>query len=163
MSAAMKTHPFPDQTNNYLAEHIDLLAWSYLQLLGEPLLANQKQGISLAEQLFSAPFVLLSHNTSVDPFFNYANKTALNLFEIDWQELIRTPSRLSAEAINRKQRELLLAQVTEFYFIKNYSGIRISQTGKRFKINNAVVWNLIDSEGSNHGQAACFSDWRFLD
>lgn len=159
----MTTNSFPGQANSYLAEHIDLLVHSYFQLLGEPLLVNQQQGESLAKQLFYAPFVLLSHNTEADPLFNYANKTALELFEIDWQTLIKTPSRLSAEPVNREQRERLLAQVSESGFISNYQGVRISQTGKRFRISNAVVWNLFDREGDYNGQAACFSDWQFLD
>ena len=106
---------------------------------------------------------MLSHDTGADPLFNYANKTALALFEIDWQQLIRTPSRLSAEPVNREQRERLLAQVSNSGFISNYHGVRVSQTGKRFSINDAVVWNLFDREGGYQGQAACFSDWQLLD
>ena len=159
----MKIHSYPDQSNAYLAEHIDLLERSYFQLLGESLLANRKEGESLAEQLFYAPFILLSHDISADPLFNYANKAALELFEIEWQQLIRTPSRLSAEPVNQEQRERLLAQVSKSGFISNYQGIRISQTGKRFRIKNAVVWNLFDRKGEYQGQAACFSDWQLLD
>ena len=159
----MKINAYPDQSNGYLAEHITLLERSYFQLLGKPLLDNEKKGESLAEQLFYAPFVVLSHDASVDPLFNYANKTALSLFEIEWQQLVRIPSRLSAEPVNREQRERLLAQVSKSGFISNYQGVRISQTGKRFRINDAVVWNLFDIEGGYQGQAACFSEWQCLD
>ena len=159
----MKIHAYPDQSNAYLAEHIGLLERSYFQLLGEPLLARKKHGENLAERLFYAPFVLLSHDIGADPLFNYANKAALALFEIEWQQLIRTPSRLSAEPVNQEQRERLLAQVSKSGFISNYQGIRISQTGKRFRIKNAVVWNLFDRVGKYQGQAACFSEWLLLD
>ncbi|MFI3122781.1 MAG: MEKHLA domain-containing protein [Methylococcales bacterium] len=55
-----------------------------------------------------------------------------------------------------------MAQVTADGFIDNYQGVRISKTGKRFKISNAIVWNLVDDNGIYQGQAACFSDWEFL-
>lgn len=160
---SIKTPLHPDHANCFLAEHIELLAQSYLHLLNKPLLAQAKSNVGLAEQLFFAPFVLLSHDTRVDPVFNYANKMALSLFELDWQQLVKTPSRLSAEQVNRGQREKLLAQVTEFGFIADYQGIRISQTGKRFKIENAVVWNIHDNNNIFQGQAACFDRWQFLD
>ncbi len=77
---------------------------------------------------------MLSHNTKAEPIFNYANAKALDLFELSWEELITLPSRLSAESVNQEERATLLAQVTAHGFIDNYQGIRISSTGKRFKI-----------------------------
>jgi hypothetical protein len=53
-------------------------------------------------------------------------------------------------------------QVTTRGFITDYQGVRISRTGKRFAIRNAIVWNLTDSSGVYQGQAACFSDWTAL-
>jgi hypothetical protein len=41
-------------------------------------------------------------------------------------------------------------------FIDDYAGTRISATGRRFRIERAVVWNLIDAAGVRHGQAAMF-------
>jgi hypothetical protein len=158
----MENLTLPSAENNFLVQQITLIADSYQRLLGYPLLANDIESIPLAEQLFHAPFALLSHNNEADPLFNYANAQALKLFEFDWQELIALPSRLSAEPINQSARAELLAQVNAHGFIKNYQGIRISKTGKRFKISEAVVWNLVDDKGTYHGQAACFSDWTFL-
>jgi len=43
--------------------------------------------------------------------------------------------------------------------IKDYAGIRISATGRRFRIGQAIVWNLIDAAGTCHGQAATFARW----
>jgi hypothetical protein len=40
--------------------------------------------------------------------------------------------------------------------------VRISATGKRFRIKQAVVWNLLDCEGLIHGQAATFDRWQVL-
>lgn len=40
----------------------------------------------------------MSHGLEVDPVFNYANQCALDLFEMTWEDFIKLPSRLSAEA-----------------------------------------------------------------
>jgi hypothetical protein len=150
----------PCAENHYLAEHIELISHSFSNLLGYPLLPETDK---LAEHLYHAPFVLLSHNTEADPIFNYANAQGLKLFELNWQELITLPSRASAEAINQTARDKIMAQVTAQGFMTGYHGVRISKTGKRFAINNAIIWNLNDTAGVYQGQAACFSDWLFLD
>ncbi|MGZ8136873.1 MAG: MEKHLA domain-containing protein [Methylococcaceae bacterium] len=56
----------------------------------------------------------------------------------------------------------MLAEVTDKGYIANYQGVRISGTGKRFLIKNAVVWNLRDKDQYYKGQAACFDEWTFL-
>jgi len=142
--------------------HARLLLDSYQRLLGKPLLAVDPER-SLAQQLDVARFVLLSHNTDSDPLFNYGNQQALALFELTEDQLVQLPSRLSAEPVNQQQREALLEQVRSKGYIIDYSGVRISRTGKRFLIQQAVVWNLLDEHGQYHGQAACFSDWTMVD
>jgi hypothetical protein len=47
-------------------------------------------------------------------------------------------------------------------FISDYSGVRISRTGRRFIIQNAILWNVYDEEGAYRGQAAFFKEWTFL-
>jgi hypothetical protein len=149
----------PSPENNYLADHIALISQSFQNLLGYPLLPDTD---NLAERLYYAPFVLLSHNTDADPIFNYANAQGLQLFELNWQQLITLPSRTSAEASNQAAREKLMAAVTAQGFMTDYSGVRVSSTGKRFEIRNAIIWNLTDANGVYQGQAACFADWTFL-
>ena len=56
-----------------------------------------------------------------------------------------------------------LARVSRDGYIDDYRGVRISATGKRFMIEEAVVWNLIDAAGGHHGQAATFSRWQLLE
>ncbi|NBV75601.1 MAG: MEKHLA domain-containing protein [Methylococcaceae bacterium] len=139
-------------------DHALLIVQSYERLLGQPLL-TPKHDLSLSEQLFLAEFAVLSHNSAADPVFNYANRQALALFELNETQLTQMPSRLSAEPVNQQQREALLDQVRSQGYISNYSGVRISRTGKRFRIHQAVVWNLVDENGCYQGQAACFSEW----
>jgi hypothetical protein len=115
-----------------------------------------------AARIFHAPFVLVSHGVEPDPVLNYGNQTALTLWEMSWDELTRTPSRLTAEAPNREERARLLATVTRQGVIDDYSGIRISRSGRRFRILQATVWNLVTGGGQYAGQAALFAHWEFL-
>ena len=136
-----------------------ILANSYQQLLGKQLLDDVKSSEELSKALFYAPFAVVSHGTQIDPIFNYGNQTALQLWSISWNELMQTPSRLSAEPVNRATRSAMLKQAATKGYIYNYEGIRISTTGKRFLIKQAIIWNLTDREGQKCGQAATFSDW----
>ena len=72
------------------------------------------------------------------------------------------PSRLSAEPVHQSARERLLATVAQQGYMDDYSGIRIAKSGRRFAIEQATVWNLLDNDGAYYGQAATFSRWTFL-
>ncbi|MDA1343729.1 MAG: MEKHLA domain-containing protein [Proteobacteria bacterium] len=153
---------YPSETNQFLSEHIALMSNSYRKLLGEDLIIKNKAHESLAKALFYAPFVVVSHNIAADPVFNYANLKALELFGFSWQEFTQLPSRLSAEPIHQIEREKLLAEVNLKGYIADYKGIRLTKAGQLFLIKNAVVWNLLDSNGRYAGQAARFQQWQFL-
>ena len=71
----------------------------------------------------------------------------------------RTPSRLTAEFVHREERARLLDRTKREGFVDDYSGVRITRTSRRFKIERAVVWNLIDAAGTLLGQAATFERW----
>ena len=148
----------------YSIQHTSCLLTSHLTLTGRPLLGRlpNETEAALAARLYAAPFVVLAHGTEPDPLFNYANLAAQALFERDWDEFIGLPSRLSAEAPVRSERERLLARVTTHGFINDYSGVRVSKSGHRFRIRRATVWNVSDDTGTRLGQAAAFSDWEPL-
>ncbi len=134
----------------------DLITGSFHRLTGREL-ADPSAGV---EWLYhQAPFVVLAHDGGADPRFIYANETAQACFEYSADELIGLPSRLSAEAPERAERQRLLDRVSRDGFISDYSGIRIAKSGRRFRIENAVVWQLIDADRTHHGQAATFSEW----
>lgn len=140
-----------------------ILSSSYQQLLGKELINNASTPQQLSQALFHAPFVLVSHDTQADPIFNYGNRAALQLWSISWDQLIQTPSRLSAESVNRRTRSAMLEQAATKGYIDNYQGIRISTTGQRFAIERAIIWNLTDESGRKCGQAATFSAWQWLE
>ena len=131
--------------------------WTGVDLI-EPVADREYQ----SRALFLAPFVLVSHGIENDPLLNYGNRMALSLWEMSWDELTTTPSRLTAEPINQAEREEMLEQAKTSGYIANYRGVRISKSGRRFLIERAVVWNVVDTTGRRVGQAATFSDWRVL-
>ncbi|MEM1370106.1 MAG: MEKHLA domain-containing protein, partial [Cyanobacteria bacterium P01_H01_bin.15] len=112
-----------------------------------------------AEKLYQADFVVVSHNTASDPIFNYANAIAQKLWELDWEQFTQTPSRLTAEPPTRSEREELLAAVRRQGYIDNYWGVRVTPSGRRFRIEQVTVWNLYDAENNYQGQAATFRNW----
>lgn len=152
----MSVMEFPSQENNYQKIHAERLVFSYRRQTGENLLDGEIALDAVPRALFQAPFGVLSHNTDPVPVFNYGNEFALAAFEMGWPEFTRLASRDSAEAIDQAERELLMAKVKEDGFIQNYRGIRISASGRRFWIERATIWNVVDELGIYHGQAATF-------
>jgi len=145
------------------ADSAQLILANYRRLFGRDL-AGSDDPTRATDALFAAPRAVLS---ALGPFgsdhiFNYANRTALMLFEYTWDELIGRPSSVSAEPVHREERRRLLDEVGRNGFIENYSGIRISRTGRRFRIVNASVFNLLDDAGHYLGQAATFADYDCL-
>ncbi len=152
----------PDKTNDYLVDHVNLLRRSLRQWTGRDLVASELSPEAGAQAVFSAPFAVVSHTADSDPVFNYANATALELFDMTWEAFTALPSRLSAEPLAREERARLLARVTRDGYIDDYSGVRIAHSGKRFLIEGATVWNLANEAGNYCGQAAMFRRWRLL-
>jgi MEKHLA domain len=145
-----------------LISHTQRLVHSYKKWTGRDLLPGDFSPRELSAKLFDAPFVVVSHGTQPDPILNYGNRAALELWEMSWDEFTRTPSRLTAEPAAREARAKVMEVVTRQGFSENYSGIRVSKTGRRFAISRATVWNLISENGQLQGQAATFSEWKFL-
>lgn len=141
---------------------------SFEQLLGRPLIRDcavsgraltEGEAREAARRLDEAPFVVVAHGIEDDPILNYANQAALNLWETDRETLLQMPSRKTAEPMHRDERAQMLERTGRDGYIDDYQGVRISATGKRFRIEQAVVWNVVDEDGAPAGQAATFSDW----
>jgi len=147
----------------FQTERVMLMRESLLRLTGRDMFVGLDIGDDPAQAVFDAPFALVSHDTSPDPVFVYGNALALRLFEMSWDDFTSLPSRLSAEPVARSERDRLLSRVASENYIDDYSGVRISATGKRFVINEAVVWNLIDDSGIYRGQAAMFEHYTPID
>ncbi|SHG32227.1 MEKHLA domain-containing protein [Cognatishimia maritima] len=147
----------PSDKNAYQAKHALLLLRSYVALIGEPLLPTLD-----AKPLYEAPFPVLSHNTAADPILTYGNLAAQQLWEMSWEDLTILPSRLTAEPNHRDQRAHMFEVMRETGFYRNYEGIRVSATGRRFQIRNATIWTLFDDMGQKCGEAATFTEFEYL-
>lgn len=150
----------PDLFRNPAArERIARIAASHARLVGRPLVEPMDDVVAA---LWQAPQVIVAHGTQGDPLFFFANRAALARFEARLDQFVGMPSRLSAEAPLREERQMLLDRVSRHGFIADYSGVRISARGRRFRIEQATVWNLAEPDGTLHGQAASFSRWTEL-
>ena len=139
----------------------ELLTGSYTRLVGGLIVPREYSGQTAARWLYEeAPFCVLAHDWAPDPIFIYANKMAQTCFEYSWDEFVTLRSRLSAELENREERQQLLNLVKRDGFATGYQGLRISKSGRRFWIEDVTVWQLIDEQGTLHGQGAIYRSWR---
>lgn len=143
-----------------------VLVWSQYLLnsfqhwTGRDLIARFRSKEGDAEALFGAPFVVVSHGIELDPVLNYGNQAALRLWEMDWDRFILTPSRMTAEPVYQEERRRILAVAQERGYVEGYRGVRISATGRRFLVIDAILWNVLDDHGRLVGQAATFRTWQ---
>lgn len=144
-----------------IIRHIQLVLQSYKHWTGNDLVNMSDSPEEIAQQIFEAPFVLVSHGTEADPIFNYGNREALKTWELSWEEFTKMPSRQTAEEVVQEERNRLL-QETEAKGFSNFSGVRITSTGKRFQIKNGIIWNLVDERNQYCGQAAIYSNTVWL-
>ena len=153
------SHDMPDRIPPMNLTWICWLLDSYAFWLKRELIDRTGTLDEQSERLFLAPFVVVSHANAEDPVLNYGNRQALALWEMTWPELTATPSRLTAEPVNRTERARMLRQAAAHGFVADYEGVRISKTGRRFLVKRATVWNVVDEHGIKQGQAASFSRW----
>jgi hypothetical protein len=152
--------PSPGAASAAMAGHAEAIAASFQRLAVHALLGEEAAGPPrpLWAALLEHPrMALLSVGTQADPVLNYGNHAALALFEMSWEQLTVTPGRLTAQLEHeREERQRLLDGVTANGFVLTYSGVRVSATGRRFRIRDAAVFNIVEN-GEYKGQAAWFS------
>ena len=131
-----------------------LLADSFARLTGDDL-----------GDPWTRPDPIVSHGTEPDPIFRWANPAALDLWEMDWHSFTRLPSRQSADDVAEIQtdRARLLALALKQGWVSGYRGVRVSATGRRFAIDDTVLWTVRDAAGVIHGQAALIRRVQRLD
>jgi hypothetical protein len=76
--------------------------------------------------------------------------------------MVGMPSRLTAEPGERAERAQALGRAQRLAAIDDYAGIRIDSRGRRFRIEGARLWTLLDERGRPLGQAASFARWWWL-
>lgn len=158
----MKMKELPPCDFDFLAKQTRLIVSCYGRLTGKKLCRDDQSDDALVREIFFAPFVVASAGNESDPVLNYGNQKALELWELDWNAFTRTPGRHTAEAMERAAREEFLQKVKKSGYVDDYQGVRISSKGRRFEIQKATVWNLLDPAGDYAGQAVTFGEVRYL-
>jgi hypothetical protein len=146
----------------FLIDHTTCLLRSFRHWTGRNLIPASGSPEARARHLFNVPFVVISHGIDDDPVLNYGNQAALTLWEMSWEDFTKMLSRVTAEPMEQAERARLLTEVSKKGFMDGYRGVRISKTGRRFRVENATVWNLLDEQDRYCGQAATFSRWTYL-
>lgn len=153
-----KQLPWQQET---VIRHSQRLMQSFHDWTGRCLLDASGSPEEIAKALFEALFVLASHGIQSDPIINYGNRKALQLWELSWEEFTQMPSRKTAQEVVQEERGRLLAETVKKGF-SHFSGVRITSTGKRFQIQDGILWNVIGEENQRLGQAAVCSECKFL-
>ncbi|MCP3060357.1 MEKHLA domain-containing protein [Myxococcus sp. K38C18041901] len=148
-----------------LHEVMPLLKWldsSYQRYFGKPLgvgfcpphLEHASDSTRLAWAHTEAPFMLLAQDVQPEPVYFYSNAAASRQFGYSAEELLRTPARLSAPPDGREDRAAVLRVVEERGYVTGYSGIRVTQGGKLFRIHDSELWRVHDAQGTRLGLGA---------
>lgn len=131
-----------------------------IRKLASTTLGSEQKALELVNCTKTFPYGLLSHSgtptSTNDPLFTFANTAALNAFGYKNSEFIGMPSKFSAKPDHRDARLKMMVQAKEMGVagvITGYSGERVHKSGKIFKIEDGIIWNLVDNE-KIVGQAA---------
>lgn len=135
---------------------------SYRRWVGSDLIQRTGDETHDLERLFGIAAVVVSHDAQDDPIFKFGNHMALDLWEINLHAFLKMPSRLTAEPVHRDERARLLERTERDGYVDDYRGVRISSQGRRFYIEQATIWNVVDDADNYIGQAATFDHWTFL-
>jgi hypothetical protein len=145
--------PAPD--NHFQSAFVEKVVSAFARITGGDLIAEA--GLDPAElgrSVWEGNFALLTHDRNA--ILTYGNRFALDLWEMDWDTLVHTPSRETAPEEDRAARAAIMAEVERNGFTRSYAGRRVSRSGKLFLIENATVFTLIDEEGAGFGTGAFF-------
>ena len=146
----------PDAANRYQQDFITRVAASFARVTGRALPSAE------AREIYFGDYALLTHRGDAAATLNYGNPFALALWECDWEKFIATPSAATAPAEAATARDGMMARVARDNFVKGYAGLRISTKGRLFRIEDAVIWRLLDDDGEAFGVGAYFPRFTYL-
>lgn len=144
-------------TDDELRTRAGWILRSYRRWAGEDLIDGASDDEDAqARALFDAPVAVLAHDRRDDPLCIYANAAALAAFELPIEDAPAFPTRRTAEPDARAERSVALAGVDDAGLVRGYSGVRVSTSGRRFRLNDGRIWTVLDDDGRRIGQAAAF-------
>ena len=110
---------FPTGQRDFIIRHTGCLLASFKHWAGRDLIGASGTPEEIAKSVFESPMVVVSHGTESDPILNFGNRAAMELWEMDWEQLTRTPSQKTAEPVALEERAALLDEVTRNGYIDN--------------------------------------------
>src|SRR5262245_10760071 len=125
----------PASANDFQSAFVARLAASFDRATGGDLV--REAGLdpaALGQSAWEGNFALLSHGDGA--ILTYANRFALDLWEMDWETMRRTPSSATAPPEDRAARAGLMEQVAREGFARHYTGRRVSTKGRLFLIQD---------------------------
>lgn len=145
----------PSPENDWQQDFVTRIVAAFDRATGGDLAAEAGlDRAALGRSAWEGGFALLCHDN--DAILTYANRFALDLWEMDWETLRRTPSRETAPPEDRARRAALMEEVARHGFIRDYAGRRASRSGRLFRIEKATVWTMRDETGALFGTGAFF-------
>ena len=119
----------PSAANTWHQDHVARVVAAFGRVTGGDLVAEAGlDPAALGRSVWEGNFALLTHTPSA--ILNYANRFALDLWEMDWETMLNTPSRDTAPEEDRAARAAILEEVARTGFTRAYSGRRVSRSGK---------------------------------
>ena len=154
---------FPGPDNDWQGRHVARLAETFTRITGRDFITEMGlDPARLGQSAWEGNFALLSHRGDAHAVLNYANRFALDLWEMDWAMLTATPSQATAPDGDVAERAGMMAAVARDGYVSNYAGRRISATGRLLVIENVTLWWLVELSGAPFGAAATFKTFRRL-
>ncbi|MGK9168781.1 MEKHLA domain-containing protein [Inquilinus limosus] len=142
-------------------DFLRLLAGSHARLVGTPLLPEEAGGDAAVQARWlyeAAPFCVLVHNTDADPPSSMPTERPRPASSIACTSSRRCPPASPPRRRTGRSGSGCWTPLPADGFITSYRDLRVAKSGRRFWIENATVWRLIDEAGTLHGQAATFRD-----
>lgn len=144
-------------TSTELRTRAELLLRSYRHWAGEDLITPASEDpVHRARALFAAPLAVLAHDRQDDPLCVYMNAAALTAFGLTLDQAAAFRTRQTAAPEDRAERSEALAGAEQVGLVTGYRGIRVSSSGRRFRIDAGRIWTVLDDDGRSVGQAAAF-------
>jgi len=137
-------------------DRLAVIADSFWRLTGRTLAQD-------SAALWNLTAAILAHGTEPSPLFFYANRCALELFRMSASKMLGMESRYSAEPGLRAERQAMFDRLERADIVSGYEGIRIAADGTRFRVEDAIIWNLFDESGRRYGQAAMLQNWQVIE
>lgn len=133
---------------------------SFRRSVGRDLVARSGDPADDANRLFELPQAVLAHDASTQPLLDWVNAAAAAAFDATPEILIGRPSSATAPPDATADRRQLFEILARRGFVTGYSGVRISLTGRRFIIDDVIVFALADAAGHPAGHAAVIGSTR---